>query len=80
MIKVLQYSYKNNTMGTVWSNEHNSVHESWTCTGHMSCNTGKNTLEQQTYVDEEWDDEHDDGQLQIRILYGFSEESQLRHT
>lgn len=39
----------------------------------------KNAQEQQTYVDEERNDEHDDGQFQGRILYGV-EESQLRQT
>lgn len=38
----------------------------------------ENTLEQQTYVDEERNDEHDDGQFQVRVFYGV-EESQLQH-
>lgn len=29
-----------------------------------------------TYINEEWDDEHDDGQLQLRVVYGV-QESQL---
>lgn len=32
-----------------------------------------------TYVNEERDDEHDDGQLQLRVVYGV-QESQLWHT
>lgn len=55
---------------------------------HNTCSNGvtgapksvstENTLGQQTYVDEERNDEHDDGQFQVRILYGV-EESQLQH-
>lgn len=36
-------------------------------------------MEHTTYIDEERNDEHDDGEFQVRIIYGV-EESQLQHT